>query len=144
MKITILFENALKNSGRVRDEMLMQNLQKFVSILYPVVPSISEEMAEIIRIRQPGLKDWNHYKWPKIEPQTEWDHERYRVVINGKTKFTFVAEKNLPQKGEDYVYDYLLKSKEGQNLLAGKTYDSFILKNNIISFVFKGKQNKNH
>ena len=144
MKITILFENALKNSGRVRDEMLMQNLQKFVSILYPVVPSISEEMAEIIRVRQPGLKDWNHYKWPKLEPQTEWDHERYRVVINGKTKFTFVAEKDLPQKGEDYVYDYLLKSKEGQNLLAGKTYDSFILKNNIISFVFKGKQNKNH
>lgn len=136
MKITNSLEKAYTQRN-VRDEMIMHNLQKFISVIYSVVPSISEEMATTIKESQPELVSWNHYEWPQKERITEWANKHYQVVINGRAKFKFVAEKDLFKKGRDYVYDYLINHKEGRPYLVNRTYDKMILKYNIVSFVFK-------
>ncbi|CCF56040.1 hypothetical protein KAFR_0A06050 [Kazachstania africana CBS 2517] len=139
MKITNLIENA-KNKEKVSKELLMLNLRKFISILYPIVPSITEEAAEIIKSSQSGLKNWNHYEWPHIEKVTEWKYKHYQVVINGRVKFIYTDEKDLFKKGREYVYERLLLDTEGKKYLANRTYDKMILKYNVISFVFKKKK----
>lgn len=136
MKITQALEKASLNR-KTRDEMIMSNLQKLVSVIYPVTPSISEELASMIKEKQPGLADWNHYEWPKKEKITEWQLKHYQVVINGRTKFKFVAEKDLFKKGRDFVYEKLLNDPVGRPYLVNRTYDKMILKYNIVSFVFK-------
>ncbi|GMM57121.1 leucine--tRNA ligase [Maudiozyma humilis] len=136
MKITNNLEKASVHQN-IRQEMIMQNLQKFTSVLYPVAPSISEEMASVIKENQPELASWNHYEWPEREHITEWSEKHYQVVINGRTKFKFVAEKDLFKKGMEHVYEYLLNHKEGRPYLVNRVYDKMILKYNIVSFVFK-------
>lgn len=139
MKITNLIEKVSTNR-KVRDEIIMQNLQKFVSMLYPVVPSITEEMAAVIKEKQPNLINWNHYEWPKREHITEWANKHYQVVINGRTKFKFVAEKDLFKKGREFVYEKLLNDPQGRPYLVNRTYDKMVLRFNIVSFVFKKKK----
>ncbi|CAB4257269.1 similar to Saccharomyces cerevisiae YLR382C NAM2 Mitochondrial leucyl-tRNA synthetase, also has a direct role in splicing of several mitochondrial group I introns [Maudiozyma barnettii] len=142
MKVTLLLDKASMNR-KVRDEMLMLNLQKLITMIYPVTPSVTEEMASIIKEKQPALATWNHYEWPVKERMTEWPFKHYQVVINGRSKFKFVAEKDLFKKGRDYVYEYLLKDPTGRPYLVNRTYDKMILKFNIVSFVFKkNKKNK--
>ncbi|CCK69030.1 leucine--tRNA ligase NAM2 KNAG_0B06000 [Huiozyma naganishii CBS 8797] len=141
MKITTLFDNALMRNN-IRKEILMKNLAKFVSMLYPVLPSISEEAAEIIKKNQPTLVSWNHYAWPIREPITEWKFKRYQVVVNGRAKFWFVAEKDLFKKGREQVYETVYNDKEGNKYLRNRNYDKMVLKFNIISFVFKKRKSE--
>lgn len=125
---------------RVRLELIMQNLRRLVSVIYPVVPTISEECASIIKTRQSLLTEWNNYEWPTKFHIAAWKYQRYQVVINGRAKFWFVDEHDLFKKGKDYVCERLMLLPEGQRFLTNRTYDKLVLKYNIVNFTFKKKK----
>ena len=139
MKMTQLLESAYREQ-KIRDTLIMQNLKKLVTELYPVAPCISEECASIIKTAQPSLKDWNHYEWPREYPLVDWHYKRYQVVINGKFKFWFVDERDLFDKGKEYVLERLLLLPDGQKFLKNLNYDIMVLKYNIVNFTFRKKK----
>lgn len=138
MKMTQLLESAHRDT-KIRDPLIMQNLQRLVTTLYPVAPCISEECASIIKTEQPLLEGWNHYEWPKEYPLVDWHYKRYQVVVNGKSKFWFVDERDLFDKGQEYVVNRLLSLPDSQKFLKDLNYDKVVLKYNIINFTFKKK-----
>lgn len=94
MKLTNILESALKK-GEVRNEMIVQNLQKLVTVIYPAVPSISEEAAEMINSQM----EWNQYRWPEVERTTESKFKKFQIVVNGRVKFMYTADKNFLKLG---------------------------------------------
>lgn len=139
MKMTQLLE-AAHREGKIRNSLIMQNLRKLVTELYPVAPCISEECASIIKIAQPSLEGWNHYEWPRVYPLVDWHYKHYQVAVNGRSRFWFVDERDLFDKGEQYVLDKVMSLLDGQRFLKSLNYDKIILKNNIINFTFKKKK----
>ncbi|CCD27109.1 leucine--tRNA ligase NAM2 NDAI_0J02170 [Naumovozyma dairenensis CBS 421] len=140
MKFTNILEVAA-DKGNVRNEILMQNLQKLIIMLYPVTPSISEETADIIKKNQEGWEGWNHYRWPRIERIVETKFQRFQIVVNGRVKFYFTTEKNFFKKGRDYVIETLMNSPDGRKYLSDKTIKKFVMKYNIVSFQFHKNKN---
>lgn len=139
MKMTQLLEVSQRDQ-KVREELIMQNLKRLVTQLYPVAPSISEECASLLKAEQPLLENWNQYEWPTRNPIVNWKYQRYQVVINGRSKFWFVDERDLFKKGKDYVCERLLLLPDGKRFLTNRTYDKLVLKYNIVNFTFKKKK----
>ncbi|EWG89794.1 Nam2p, partial [Saccharomyces cerevisiae P301] len=108
MKLTNILESALKK-GEVRNEMIVQNLQKLVTVIYPAVPSISEEAAEMINSQM----EWNQYRWPEVERTTESKFKKFQIVVNGRVKFMYTADKNFLKLGRDAVIETLMNLPEG-------------------------------
>ncbi|CAI4046974.1 leucine--tRNA ligase NAM2 SKDI_12G4080 [Saccharomyces kudriavzevii IFO 1802] len=131
MKLTNTLEGAFKK-GEVRNEMMVQNLQKLVSVIYPAVPSISEEAAEMISSQM----KWNQYQWPEIERITESQFKKFQVVVNGRVKFIYTTDKDFFKLGRDAVIETLLKLPEGKMYLMNKKIKKFVMKYNVISFLF--------
>lgn len=139
MKMTQLLEVSQRDE-KVREELIMQNLRRLIAQIYPVVPSVSEECASLIKKDQPLLAEWNQYEWPIKNPIVDWKYQRYQVVINGRAKFWFVDERDLFKKGKDYVCERLMLLPDGQRFLTNRPYDKLVLKFNIINFTFKKKK----
>lgn len=131
MKLTNLLEGALKK-GEVRNEMMVQNLQKLVTIIYPAVPSISEEAAELISSQM----EWNQYCWPEVERTTESKFKKFQIVVNGRVKFMYTADKDFLKLGRDAVIETLMKLPEGRMYLMNKKIKKIVMKYNVISFLF--------
>ena len=131
MKLTNILESALKK-GEVRNEMIVQNLQKLVTVIYPTVPSISEEAAEMINSRM----EWNQYRWPEVERTTESKFKKFQIVVNGRVKFMYTADKNFLKLGRDAVIETLMNLPEGRMYLMNKKIKKFVMKFNVISFLF--------
>lgn len=132
MKLTNALDTAVKN-GVVRDELLMQNLQKLVTVIYPVAPSISEESREMINLCQNW--EWSQYKWPSVEPITESETKNFQIVVNGRMRFIHTAHKDFSKDGREAVISTLMKLPEGRKYLLNRKIKKFIMKNNIISFM---------
>lgn len=133
MKLTNALDTAAKN-GLVRDELLMHNLKKLVAIIYPVAPSISEEATEVINKTQDW--DWNQYTWPLCEPVVEPSSLKYQIVVNGRMRFMFTAEKDFGKSEPTLIISRLLSVPEGRKYLRDRKIKKFISRNNIISFMF--------
>ncbi|CAI4646760.1 AMM_1a_G0038380.mRNA.1.CDS.1 [Saccharomyces cerevisiae] len=131
MKLTNILESALKK-GEVRNEMIVQNLQKLVTVIYPAVPSISEEAAEMINSQM----EWNQYRWPEVERTTESKFKKFQIVVNGRVKFMYTADKNFLKLGRDAVIETLMNLPEGRTYLMNKKIKKFVMKFNVISFLF--------
>lgn len=131
MKLTNILESALKK-GEVRNEMIVQNLQKLVTVIYPAVPSISEEAAEMINSQM----EWNQYRWPEVERTTESKFKKFQIVVNGRVKFMYTADKNFLKLGRDAVIETLMNLPEGRMYLMNKKIKKFVMKFNVISFLF--------
>ncbi|CAD6636400.1 AMH_1a_G0037960.mRNA.1.CDS.1 [Saccharomyces cerevisiae] len=131
MKLTNILESALKK-GEVRNEMIVQNLQKLVTVMYPAVPSISEEAAEMINSQM----EWNQYRWPEVERTTESKFKKFQIVVNGRVKFMYTADKNFLKLGRDAVVETLMNLPEGRMYLMNKKIKKIVMKFNVISFLF--------
>ena len=135
MKFTNVLENAYKNKT-VRKELQMLNLQKLISVIYPVTPSISEEAADILMKEQNGWENWNHYQWPSVEHITQTNFKKFQIVVDGRAKFYYTTEKDFFKKGRDHVIETLKHTPDGRKYLSDKTIKKFVMKFNIISFQF--------
>lgn len=133
MKLTNAVDTA-KRGGKIRDELWMLNLKKLATVIYPVVPSISEEITEIINKSQNW--DWNQYKWPTVEPVMEPTEKTFQIVVNGRMKFMHVTDKDFLSTGADNVVSQLMALPEGKKHLYNKKIKKLIMKNNVISFIF--------
>ncbi|CAI1629444.1 hypothetical protein SEUBUCD646_0L04220 [Saccharomyces eubayanus] len=131
MKLTNILEAALRK-GEIRNEMMVQNLQKLVNSIYPVVPSISEEAAEMISSQM----EWNQYQWPAVERATESQFKKFQIVVNGRVKFMYTADKNFFKLGRYAVIETLMKLPEGRMYLMNKKIKKFVMKYNVVSFLF--------
>lgn len=132
MKLTNLLEDSSKND-LIRKELVLFNLQKLVTILYPVCPSISEEAVDILASK--GFV-WDNYNWPQVEPTQESDVINYRVVINGKMRFLHGAS-NTFVSDEKSVIEELKSLAVGKKYLQDKEIKKIIIKGKIISLVLK-------
>lgn len=112
MKLTNIFQRICSSQNKVRKPVLYQEFKKFVSMLYPVIPAVTEELIEIIKREQPCLKDWNPYEWPILQDNTVITNERYKVIVDGKLKCTFMGEKDLFQKDEGTIHRFLLNNSQ--------------------------------
>lgn len=132
MKLTNALDTAAKK-GSVRDELLMHSLKKLVAAIYPVAPSISEEATDIINKAQNW--EWSQYKWPTREPVVESSTLKYQIVVNGRMRFMFTAEKEFSKSGMETILSRLVSLPEGRKYLKDRKVKKFIAKNNIISFM---------
>lgn len=132
MKLSNLIEDSSKMDV-VRKELVLLNLQKLVTILYPVVPSISEEAASILIAS--GYQ-WDQYVWPEIEPVQQSNQIQYQIFINGKMRFMHIAEDDFI-KDEPFVIETLRSTPEGEKYLKEKELRKIIIKGKIISLVLK-------
>lgn len=132
MKFTNALETAIKKQ-LIRDELAIHNLKKLINVIYPVVPSISEEAREIINKRQSW--DWKSYSWPDAEKQIESDTMTFQIIVNGKMKFIYNTRKDFLDLGNDEVIAELLTLPQGEKHLSNKEIKKIILKKNIISFI---------
>ncbi|QLG71583.1 hypothetical protein HG535_0B06280 [Zygotorulaspora mrakii] len=136
MKLTNLLDGAMRN-GQVREEMLMLNLKKLATVMYPVVPSVSEELTEIINKSQNW--EWNQYKWISVEPTMESKEKSFQIVVNGRMKFMHVADKDFIKGNRDVILSQLMALPEGKKYLSNKRIKKLIMKNNVISFILDKK-----
>lgn len=133
MKLTNAIDDALNDSS-VRKSVIMRAVQKLVTVIYPVVPSISEEAVDIINGNQNW--EWSQYNWPQLEPAKESNTVNYQVMINGKIRFTYPADQDFI-KDRDNVIETLKTLPEGKRYIVGKEIKNVILKRKVISFVLK-------
>lgn len=133
MKLTNAIENA-SNDSSVRKSVIMRAVQKLVTVIYPVVPSISEEAVDIINGNQNW--EWSQYNWPQLETAKESNIVNYQVMINGKIRFTYPADQDFI-KDRDNVIETLKTLPEGKRYIVGKEIKNVILKRKVISFVLK-------
>lgn len=131
MKLTNAIEAALK-SREIRTDLVLHSFKDLITAIYPVTPTISEEAREILNVNL-NLK-WNLYQWPKPQLLQEQQLVKYQVVVNGKMRFTYVADKAFIDN-RDSAIKVLLNSSDGQRYLAGKIIKNTIMKKKVISFV---------
>ncbi|CUS20275.1 LAQU0S01e02938g1_1 [Lachancea quebecensis] len=131
MKITNAIEAALK-SGEINLDLVLHSLKDLITAIYPVTPTISEEAREILNVNL-NMK-WDSYQWPKPQLVQEPQLVKYQVVVNGKVRFTHVADKSFIDD-RDSATKILASSPDGQRYLAGKTIKNAIMKSKVISFV---------
>lgn len=132
MKFTNALETAIKKQ-LISDELALCNLRKLINVIYPVVPSISEEAREILNKGQNW--NWNSYSWPEAEAQVESNTMNFQVIVNGKMKFMYNTRKDFLDIGSEKVIAELLSLPQGEKHLANKAIKKVILKKNIISFI---------
>ncbi|SCU88813.1 LADA_0E12200g1_1 [Lachancea dasiensis] len=133
MKLTKVIELGLK-SNNVNLDLIMQSLKTLITTIYPVVPSVAEEASEKIRS---NLKwKWTPYEWPTLQGVRESSLVKYQIVINGKMRFTHLAEKTFIEDRESAIKT-LLDLPEGRKYLAGREVKNTIMKGKVVSFVVK-------
>lgn len=135
MKLTNLIENAQKKE--IRKDMLMQNIQKLISLIYPITPSISEECAELLRSTQKWT--WSQYDWPVAEHKILSNFKDYLVFVDGRMKFKYESTPDFFKKGQQGVYDELIETENGRKYLSDTEVQKIILKSNVISFILHKK-----
>ncbi|GAV47506.1 hypothetical protein ZYGR_0H03500 [Zygosaccharomyces rouxii] len=132
MKFTNALETAIKKK-LINDELALCNLKKLINVIYPVVPSISEEAREILNKGQSW--HWESYSWPEPEAQVESSTMNFQIIVNGKMKFMYNTRKDFLDIGSEKVITELLSLPEGEKHLAKADIKKVILKKNIISFI---------
>lgn len=141
MKLTSLFTDK-SYDPRISKSVIVNEFLKYVSVMYPVVPAMTEELVEIIKQNQPGLKDWNPYKWPVSANGTEvnaMDH--YKVIVNGRMRFRVKADKNLYQQEIKLIRQYLLQFEEIARYVRNRKLE-LQLRPGTILFDFKINEDK--
>ncbi|AMD19909.1 HCL242Cp [Eremothecium sinecaudum] len=133
MKLTNLIEQAVK-SGSVDEKLIVKSLQHLITVIYPVVPSISEECFSILLHGKSPT--WTHYKWPRLEGLKESKTVEYKVIIDGKMRCIYPSEKGFFQDKEQVV-TLLRSSPKCSKYLHKKTVKNVIIKNNLISLVLE-------
>ena len=78
MKLFNLIEGSIKSSN-IREGLSLLYLQKLTTVLYPVVPCVSEELASILM--KSGY-DWRQYEWPLIEEIKKSEIIKYLSLIH--------------------------------------------------------------
>ncbi|SCU94386.1 LAME_0F07272g1_1 [Lachancea meyersii CBS 8951] len=131
MKLANLIENAHRAKA-VSHDLLTKSFRILVTSMYPVTPTVAEEAHEII-CRNKELA-WNLYSWPTAENVRESELVDYRVVINGKMRFTHNADKSFIED-QDYAIRTLLALPSSQKYFAEKTIKKVIVRNKVFSFV---------
>ncbi|CDO94329.1 unnamed protein product [Kluyveromyces dobzhanskii CBS 2104] len=130
MKLSNLIEDSIK-SPKIRKEFSLLNLQKLTTVLYPVVPCISEELASILKER--GY-DWDQYRWPLIENIQKSKLVKYQVIINGKKRLIYEEAEEFVQD-TNKVIETLKSLPEAGKYLNDVEIKKIITKSNIISLV---------
>ncbi|CCE61903.1 hypothetical protein TPHA_0B02310 [Tetrapisispora phaffii CBS 4417] len=135
MKMTNLIEIANENFN-INKNLLIYNLKKLITIMYPVTPTISAECANLIKKGQNWTDDeWDQYSWPNTDEPIIVKEQDYMVFVNGKMRFKFAASTDFVKLEESCIVTELLKTNEGKKYLLGKTIKKIILKQKVISFI---------
>lgn len=132
MKITTLIENASAKNN-IRPELVVGNIKKIISAIYPVTPSISEELADMVNRID---KKYNVYSWPTIEPIIQPELKDIKIFVNGKMKFMYSADKNFTNYDEVKILQELKATEDGQKLIPNGEVKRLIKKNGLISLIF--------
>lgn len=132
MKLSNSIENAIKSSS-IRKGLVLLNLQKLTTMLYPVVPCVSEELASIIKTK--GY-DFRQYSWPEVEEVKLSNIVKYQIIINGKRRAAYEGPEEFTTN-IDKVLDTIRLLPETKKYLDGVSVMKVITKGNIISLVVK-------
>ncbi|AQZ18251.1 NAM2 (YLR382C) [Zygosaccharomyces parabailii] len=139
MKFTNALDEAVKTNV-VRDSIALQNMQKLIKVIYPVVPSISEEAREILNQGQNW--NWDSNSWPHNEPLIESNTMDFQIVVNGKARFIYSTRKDFLDAGTEKVIAELLTLPNGAKYLAKKDIRKIIMKKRVISFILADGEKK--
>ena len=94
----------------------IDNIKTFVTILSPFAPHLSEELWEMLGEQ----KSVHKHSWPKYdESKLESDTEDYQIHINGKMRAIITVPKNISDESLRNIYlndKNVLKYIEGKNI----------------------------
>lgn len=132
MKLTKALDDGIKKD-LIGHAIALQTMQKLIKVIYPVVPSISEEAREILNRGQNW--NWDSYAWPQIEPLIESKTMNFRVIVNGKVRFIYNTRNDFLKAGSEKVIAELLTLPDGAKYLAKRKIKKVIMKKGVISFI---------
>lgn len=134
MKLTNIIQKGFENN-QIRPSLLLLNIKKLISVIYPIIPSISEEATEIINKNQKS--DWSQYAWPIVEEQIIIKRQNYKIMINGKMRGILEEDVSFTDQDATTIFQYLMGRKDlnFHEFLQSKSVKKAFIKNDIISFV---------
>ncbi|KAL3233435.1 Leucine--tRNA ligase, mitochondrial [Nakaseomyces bracarensis] len=132
MKLTTLIENASTNKN-INSGLIVKNLKKLITVIYPVTPSISEELAEFISKTD---ESFNIYCWPTIEELITSTTKNFKIFVNGRMKFMHQAGKDFCDKDNEEILEELRLTPEGQRFIPNGTLKRLIKKEELISLIY--------
>lgn len=132
MKITTLIEVASLNK-EINPKLVVKNFKKLVSVIYPVTPSVSEELADMINNID---KTYNVYSWPIVEPVIKPSTKDFKIFINGKMKFMYSTDINFINKENIEILKELRSTPDGQKYIPDDEVKRCIKKQELISLIF--------
>ncbi|CCH62944.1 hypothetical protein TBLA_0I02880 [Henningerozyma blattae CBS 6284] len=132
MKLTNLIQKELELNN-IRSALLMKYTQQLVSVIYPIVPSISEEATEIINKEQGW--NWSQYEWPDFETKLSPRKTKFKIVIDGKMKGFVEKEQGFYLQDHDKIIKDLKKENNIGSFIVESKIKKIITKHNLISFV---------
>lgn len=136
MKLTNSILSAIQD-GELSLYVINEAFLKLLQISMPVTPATLEESYE--KYCQIVGKQWESLLsqgWPEVEDAFESNVVSYSIMINGKFRFIFDAEKDL-HKDEKQFIDELLANENGVKFLSGKTIKKLIIKPKIASLILE-------
>ena len=121
----------IKNSNKPNLILSKENAKKFLQILAPFAPYMTEEIWRNVL----GEKTSIHLsKWPKIDEKVlVEDMVKIPIQVNGKVRS--VISLSVDQLSEKKVVEKALKDEKIKKYLEGKKYRIIYVKGKILNFV---------
>ena len=132
----MIFVNNLRNLRLSNNKDMEPIYQKFILLLSPFAPHLSEELWHRIHNRnEDERKSMAYEKWPEYNKTlVQAESVQIAIQIDGKVRDT--VELLFDAEPSDQVKEEVLKRAKVQKYLAGKSVQKFIhIKNKIISIV---------
>ena len=118
-----------ENLDKINNDVLKENLMKFMQLLIPFSPHIAYECLEILKCK-------NIHNWPTIQNNIE-EKLKLAVQINGKTRDIIEIKKDST---EELVKDLVFKNSKGKKYIENsKIIKIIFVKNRIINYIISSK-----
>jgi leucyl-tRNA synthetase len=108
-----------------------ENAKKFLQILAPFTPFLTEELWHVIFKEKQSI---HLSSWPKVEGEIVEEEIIIPVQINGKLRDTIKVQ-SLKFKDQSYVEELALKSKKLKKYFTGKPKKIIYIQGKIINFI---------
>ncbi len=117
------------NLDKINNEVLKENLIKFMKLLIPFSPHIAFECLNLLKCK-------NTHDWPIIQDNIE-EKLKLAVQINGKTRDIIEIKKDST---EEVVKELVFKNSKGKKYIENsKIVKIIFVKNRIINYIISNK-----
>lgn len=135
MKMTNFIQKTIKENETLNSEVIMDSYKKLLIVMSPATPCTAEECWEGLA---EGLgKPWTSIfleRFPDSKP-IESSEILFNVIVNGKRRGGFKAEKSFAQLQESEILNHISANTSADKFIGDKSIKKIIVKEGIVSII---------